>query len=242
MRLREEQTWTMKVYVLQGDPDYHWLRPCEVADWNWRGGVPIAFAWKEPSLQLADEDGSEFVGVDCFAMNTGADGPILGDYARRALQQLIGAAGEFWPVRVLGHRYWWFNCLAQVDALDPDATEADWEAVSGEWGEFRWITLPQRLAFRREALERAPAIFRVPQFPQGVLFVRDAFARGISRQKLTGFKLDLVWSEEEGGVRDPAGFGLEGVFDERRPGEVARKRARALAMLNERRIQASGDD
>ncbi|HXE53922.1 MAG TPA: DUF1629 domain-containing protein [Tepidisphaeraceae bacterium] len=231
----------MKLYSFGGDLDYHWLRPADGRDWDWRGGAPITFKWRTPELDLADvdRDPGEFVPVDCLLMSSGCDGPILSDFAREALGDLLQPAGEFWPVSVLGLRYWWFNCLAGVDALDRAATEADWDVVSGDWGEFRWITLPRRLAFRPEAVAGAPAVFRVPEFPQGVMLAREAVEDAVTRKGLTGFRLDLVWSAGEGGVRGPAGFGLNEAFEERALGEIARKRARARAVLDLRKAHAA---
>ena len=229
----------MKLYLLRGDLDFHWLRPADDATWQARGGVRVAVPWREPKLAPStDETGTEFLPVDCLPMNTGCDGPILSGFAQDALAGLIGPAGEFWPVGVLGFRYWWFNCLATVDALDADSTDAEWSAVDGDWGEFRWITAPRRLAFRSVHVASAPAMFRVPEFPQGVLFVGDAVEQAVRLHGLTGFRLDLVWSSAEGGVRDPAGFGFAGVFEGPSPDELARKRAWARAALRERRAQS----
>lgn len=229
----------MRLYLLRGDLDYDWLRPADPRRWHWRSGVPVSFEWRTPQLELQDsDDRNGFVPVDCLAMNTGCDGPILSGFAVEALGELLRPAGEVWPVRVLARQYWWFNCLALANVLDCEGTEADWEVVRGDWGEFRWITLPRRLAFDPAGVSRAPGVFRVPEFPEGVLFVGDAFEQAVARHGLTGFRLDLIWSSEAGGVRDPAGFGMSEVFEQRPPGEVARKRARARAVLDERRAHA----
>jgi hypothetical protein len=79
----------------------------------------------------------------------------------------------------------------------------------------------------------------VPEFPQGALLAREAVNHAVTREGLTGFRLDPVWSAEEGGVRGPAGFGLDEVFEERGPGEIARKRARARAALDFRKAHAA---
>lgn len=232
-----EQNRTMKLHLLQGDLDFHWLQPADGALWNCRGGVPVAVPWQAPRLLLSPDDAAdEFLPVDCLSMNAGCDGPILSGYAREALGGLLAPAGEFWPVDVLGHRYWWFNCLATVEALDADRTDAEWDVVDGDWGQFRWITTPRQLAFLPMRVAAAPAVFRVPEFPQGALFVGDSIERAIEEYGLTGFKLDLVWSADEGGVRDPAGFGFAGVFEEQSAGDVARKRAWARAALQDRRM------
>src|SRR3954470_15001096 len=141
----------MKLYLLRGDLDYGWLQPVEPAAWRWRGGTPVSFKWQVPELGPLRTDGAHpFMAVDCLAMNTGCDGPILSEFAVQVLGRQLQQAGETWPVRVLGQRYWWFNCLASVEGLDPAKTDADWEMVDGEWGEFRWISLARQLAFKPE--------------------------------------------------------------------------------------------
>lgn len=231
----------MRLHLLRGDLAFHWLRPLDKGLWDWRGGVPVNFAWKEPSLTLsADGSEPEPIAVDCFAMNTGCDGLILSGHAREVLQELMSPTGEFWPVKVLEQQYWWFNCLASVDALDAAASDAEWDAVEGEWGKFRWITMPRRLVFRPASVASAPSVFRVPEFPGGVLFCTDLLQQAIARHSLTGFRLDLIWSSTEGGVQHPPGFGFGGVFDEPPPGELTRKRALARQVLRARTHDAPG--
>ena len=203
----ERHTEAMKLYLLRGDLDFHWLRPVDEAPWPWRGGVPVAQSWQEPSLTTSDEDdANEFLPVDCLPMNTGSDGPILSDYAKCVLEALLLPAGELWPVRVLGHRYWWFNCLARIDALDPDQTDADWDEVEGDWGSFRWISSPRTLEFRSEVVASAPVIFRVPEFPQGVLFGGEQLSQAIEEFGLTGFRLDSGVVVQRGWRERPCGF------------------------------------
>src|SRR4051812_35597576 len=118
----------MKLYLLRADLDYGWLQPVEPLAWRWRGGTPVSFKWRAPELGPRWTDGNQaFMAVDCLAMNTGCDGPILSDFAVQVLGRELHEAGETWPVRVLGERYWWFNCLATVSGLDPAKTDADWE-------------------------------------------------------------------------------------------------------------------
>ena len=200
----------------------------------------MAASWQEPKLTVeAGDKESDFLPVDCFSMNTGSDGPLLSQYARDVLGEQLQDAGEFWPVEVLGYRYWWFNCLASVAALDPARTEAEWGVVDGEWGEFKWITSVQRLAFLPDAVDSAPAVFRIPEFPQGTLFSSEPLARAIDGNRLTGFQLDPVWSQDGGGVLHPSGFDLPGTLAEPDRAEISRKRAQARTTLDRRRAHAN---
>lgn len=236
MVAQEEQTGAMKLFSVRGDLDFHWLRSADNAIWPLRGGIAVTSPWPEPSLVPSPEGPPEdFIPVDCLPMNTGCDGLILSDYAREALEPLLLPAGELWPVRVLGQQYWWFNCLSTVRALDSVATDAEWETLEGDWGEFRWITRPRRLAFLPEIVAGAPAMFRVPEFPQGVLFGGDELARAVSSNVLTGFRLDLVWTAADGGVHEPAGVGFGDAFEATDSEELSRKRAQARLRLQNRR-------
>jgi hypothetical protein len=210
---RNEAGESSNLYVVRGDLAFSPLRPVREDGWPWRGGLPVSEAWAEPELVAAGGDRAEFIPVDCLSLATGTDGLVMSEFARSESTDMLSAAGEFWPVRVLDRRYWWFNCLACLDVLDRDDTDADWSMVQGDWGSFSWITSTRRLEFNLAKVQAAPAIFRVPEYPQGVLFARDIVHRWVEQLDLTGFRLDLVWSAERGGVDDPPGLGLGGIFE-----------------------------
>lgn len=191
--------------------------------------------WRVPRLVLpADEEPGRFLPADCLPMNTGCDGPIISDFAREVLDILLRPAGEFWPVDVLGHRYWWFNCLAVAEALDTEQTEADWGSVESGPSEIRWILAPHKLVFHAGQVEGAPPMFRVPELPYGVLFARECVGQAVMRHQLTGFQLDQVWSSSDGGVSNPAGFDFSEAWPRVPAGKLERKRALARATLQER--------
>jgi len=182
----------------------------------------------------SDDPHPDFLPSDCFPMNTGTDGPILSDFARKSLELLLSPAGEFWPVQLLNRRYWWFNCLACVDALDTTLTDGDWETISGDWGTFRWMTSVTKLALRPTALTLAPSLFRLPEFPQGVLLGTELLQDAVTRSGLVGFRFDCLWSLSHGGVQNPPGFGLQEENRVSTFGELAHKRAQASATLAKR--------
>ena len=228
----------MRLSLIRSDLAFTLLRAVPEGSWRWRGGVPVAEPWEVPLL-VGEEDGQAFVPVDCFTMNTGSDGLILSEFARSVLDSTLSSIGEFWPVRVQDHSYWWFNCLACVDALDRAGTDADWGLVEGAWGSFRWITTTRRLAFEASAVQLAPAMFRVPEYPQGVLFCGDALSEVVTGHELTGFQFDVVWTSDGGGVANPPGVGLSDVFSAVDSAAIARARDRAVAILEGRTSRAA---
>ncbi len=232
-------TEAMRLFVVRSDRAFTLLRPVSEALWRWRGGAPITDTWTGSELTVSEGAEGDFIGVDCLELISGADGFILSEFAREKLDELLSGAGEFWPVTVVGRPYWWFNCLASVDALDRERTDADWNVVRGDWGSFSWITTTRRLAFDRSHILSAPAVFRVAEYPQGVLFATEALVSAVKRHELTGFRLDQVWSEDEGGVPDPPGVGLAGVFEVQNATDLRRRRATAASVL-ERRRQSRG--
>lgn len=191
--------------------------------------------WEEIEFALADGEVSDFIAVDCLTINTGTDGFLISEHARQVLAPLLTKVGEFWRVWVLDQPYWWLNCMALIEALDRKKTDADWSEVSGEWGSFSWISTTRRLAFRASQLRQAPPLFRIPEYPQGILFAREALERAIRYHGLIGFRFDPVWSTEAGGVLDPAGFGFGEMFDASSIGRHETTRQLARTALVERK-------
>ncbi len=224
----------MRLYLVRGDLAFSLLQPIPDAGWQWRGGVPAALPWEAPYLIPLGGEDAEFIEADCFSLNTGTDGFIVSEFARAKLDALLSPAGEFLPIRVCGRPYWWFNCLVAVEALDRDQTEADWGLVEGDWGSFRWITSTRRLAFDPARLAAVPAMFRIPEYPQGVLFATRGLEEAVEQNELTGFRFDLIWSSRDGGVSDPPGVGLGGMFDEIARDDSESRRAAARAVLERR--------
>jgi len=210
------------------------LQPVPECAWIARGGIAVSEPWEELELAPVEGEPDDFVAADYLAMNTGADGFLVSAFARGVLSPLLGEGSEFWPVRVLGRPYWWLNCMATVAALDRAETDADWSVVEGAWGSFSWITTTRRLAFDAGKLEGAPLLFRLPEYPQGILLARAEFIEAIEEAGLTGFRFDLIWSTSAGGVEDPPGFGLGDVFESIETGERERRREFVRELLAQR--------
>ena len=193
--------------------------------------MPVPEPWEEVEFTRLDGAPDDFIAVDCLTMNTGADGFLVSAFARDVLSPLLENGGEFLPVSVFGLPYWWLNCVALVDALDRQKTDADWSVVDGAWGSFSWITTTRRLAFRPSRLRNSPILFRIPEYPQGVLFGRGELQAIVEAHGLTGFRFDLVWSASEGGVANPAGMGFGDVFEPVPVQDVERRRRLAQEIL-----------
>jgi hypothetical protein len=223
----------MLLYLLRGDPTFNMVWPVQNQLWQAQGGKEVVGPWQE--IDFTPDKVDEFVAVDCLTMNTGTDGLLINNYARNLLDPLLSDVGEFWPVRVLGQQYWWHNCLALVDALDQKNTDADWSSIGGSWGSFKWITTTRSLSFKQNRVKRAPVLFRIPEYPQGVLFAQTALRNAVRHYGLTGFRFDLVWSADIGGVLDPAGLGFGGVLAPISTHDLESKRQAARKLLADRR-------
>ena len=102
----------MRLFLVRGDPAFSMLRPVHDHLWQARGGVPVAEPWDEIEFTLLSDTVADFIAVDCLTMNTGADGFLLSEYAKEVLSPHLTEGGEFFPVGVMGQRYWWLNCMA----------------------------------------------------------------------------------------------------------------------------------
>ena len=184
----------MRVHLLRGADEEGALRPADGFDWAGLGGVPYTGRWPEPGL--APYDGVAWRGLDCTVLSAATDGVVVSERAEAALHEAMAGSGEVWPVRVAGKRNFWVNILGETDALGV-GTEGDF--VEG------FLLTIRRLAFRSLAVSDAPGIFRVPELPSGYLFARDRVVDAAAG--LSGFRFDLVWSADGGGVWDAPGLG-----------------------------------
>ena len=219
----------MIVFLMCMNSSFTMVRPKNELSWVYKGGVSPATPWSELEFVPATLD-DEFMFVDCLAMNTSSDGFLISEYALSHLKLLLEPSVHFWPVRVLGQPYWWLNCMTQIKALDQVNTDADWSEINGKWGSIRWISATRRIVFEVESLRDAPQIFRLPEYPQGLLFARDKLNQVVQDKNLTGFKFELVWCARTGGVFDPPGVGLGGLFDGKssQARETERRRTREI--------------
>jgi len=197
----------MRVFLLRGDRDYQVLRP-EIEDfWVGRSGVASLGHWQVPRLVPFNEEqykSDALLSVDAWPLDATADGFVLSERARRVLGPVLSQCGELLPVYVLDRILWWFNCLVRVDALAA-GTSGEWIESGGE----RFLAEVRQLEFQLERVQAAPPVFRVPELPAGYLFAGLSLLKFVERSELVGFRFDLVWSVEDGGVVSPEGFGFE---------------------------------
>ncbi len=113
------------------------------------------------------------------------------------LAPLLLPCGEDLPVQLDGLDYCWFNCTAMVDIADQDRLEGKHATESsmppGSWDRItRW-------SFHLERVVTAPAVFTVPQ-KRRTLMCTDVLRQAVEAHDLLGFRFDLLWSPENGGV------------------------------------------
>ena len=224
----------MFISILRGDFALGMVEAASGDIWQAPGGTFIQ-KWKEPSLIKVGFANEEFIAADCLIMNTGADGVVLSNYAFEVLTPLLATAAQLLPVRVMGHPYWWLNCIALTDCLDLQSIDVDWCEVSGNWGSSKWISGTRRLEFQLTQLEKAPTLFRVPEFPQGMLFAKEEFRSVVKKNGLTGFVFQPVWAKTTGGIFYPLEIESSAMVDIPSEADVKLRRQSTREVLSNRR-------
>ncbi len=125
-------------------------------------------------------------------------GMLLGARAREALVPLLLPCGEYLPVKLEALDYCWFNCTTMIDIADQDGIEGElWEGDTREAPD-RWKSIT-RWSFHPERVATAPAVFTVPQ-KRRILMCTDVLRQAVEAHDPLGFRFDLLWSPENGGV------------------------------------------
>ena len=166
---------------------------------RWAGAVgkPSAADWQPPPLE-SSRGGAKVLPLDCVSAATfRSDSMLLNVRARELLAPLLLPCGEYLPVQLDGLDYCWFNCTTMIDIADQDGIEGElregdareapdcWKSIT------RWSLHPERVA-------TAPAVFIVPQ--RGTPMCMDVLRQAVEAHDLLGFRFDLLWSPEDGGV------------------------------------------
>ena len=165
--------------------------------WLEAAGTPRAADWQPPQLE-SPRDGPKVLPLDCIgAAAFAGHGALLSARARELLAPLLLPCGEYLPVQLDGLDYCWFNCTTMVDIADQDLIEGKRATESymspGSWDCItRWSFHPERVA-------TAPAVFTVPQ-KRRPLMCTDVLRQAVEAHDLLGFRFDLLWSPETGGV------------------------------------------
>ncbi len=164
--------------------------------WLEAAGTPRAADWQPPPLE-SPRGGPKVLPLDCVgAAAFAGHSALLGARARELLAPLLLPCGEYLPVRLDGLDYCWFNCTTVADIANQDGIEGElWEhdnELPSRWKEIdRW-------SFHPECVATAPTVFTVPQ--RGTLMCTDVLRRAVEAHDLLGFRFDLLWSPEDGGV------------------------------------------
>ena len=190
--------------------------------WLEAAGTPRAADWQPPPLE-SPRGGPKVLPLDCVgAAAFAGHGALLSARARELLAPLLLPCGEYLPVQLDGLDYCWFNCTTMVDIADQDRIEGKHATESsmppGSWDRItRW-------SFHLERVVTAPAVFTVPQ-KRRTLMCTDVLRQAVEAHDLLGFRFDLLWSPENGGVEIHSVLRRVRPADEHR-GEGAARRCR----------------
>jgi len=128
---------------------------------------------------------------------------IVDETAKALLQPLIGACGEFRPVKVGDRLYWWFKCTARYDCTVKGMIEGRIGLPElNMWSEVnRWVFDPVKV-------RQAPAIFYPHEYPTALLCT-DVLKDVIEKSGLVGLTFQHLWNSTTGGewVKEPPVLG-----------------------------------
>jgi hypothetical protein len=184
----------LKVYHLQSQSGgSQFLRPATVEDGailEALAGMPVKHDWPTPTIRLFREsdffDGT--VPVDFPLLIPGV--PVFSPQAVAALRDVLDMHGEVLPLACEdcdGRGYVAFNVTTVIDALDvPRSAVKFFRDGARVMHVTRYDFIPERLA--------GVAIFKLPQFVKGRVYVTDAFVQLVQDHGLTGFKFTPLWS------------------------------------------------
>jgi hypothetical protein len=186
----------MNVYEL-GTPGetFQFLRADSVEDSDVLGsliGMPVGDTWVAPSVTLFTEsdffDGT--IPSDFPFLMPGV--PVFSTKAAAALRDVLEIHGEVLPLSCEdcdGRDYVAFNVTTVIDALDVPRSDVKFFRDGVKVMHVtRYEFIPERLA--------GVAIFKLPQFVKGRVYVTDAFVQQVNDHGLTGFKFTPVWSND----------------------------------------------
>jgi hypothetical protein len=177
----------MKVYELGADSDHFESLLMTAGDLfefaNRFNGKPMKRPWtdvtigKDPRRLPKGDFPSLIPGVTVFSQK-----------AVTALRDLLEKNGQILPVSIAGEGYFLYNVTRIVDALD----ETDSSMDRFDDGRVFYIDdhsfFPHKLA--------GLSIFKIPQMPDGSVFVTDVFVERVQSAGLKGFWLPVVWSRD----------------------------------------------
>ncbi len=201
-------------------------------------GKRSAADWRPPLVENA-RGKAKVLPLDCVgALLDFGHGFLLGARAREVLAPMLLPCGEHLPVQIDGSDYCWFNCTTVADIADQDGIQGEfWEDKTREtltcWKSItRWSFHPGRVA-------TAPAVFTVPQ-DSGTMMCTDLLRQAVETYDLLGFRFDLLWSPESGGVEINNSLGQFFGESGRQLNIAARERRKAMqARLNGRLAKAA---
>jgi hypothetical protein len=181
----------MNVFVLDADANKYQnlvLEHGQDADQliDWFKGQPIGSSWRSLAVKVLRDQSHRDRPPSDFP-SFGGVVPVFSQHAVEALYDLLQRNGEILPLICQEGVYFAFNVTRLVDALDMNASEFKYFKSTGR------IMRIVRHEFDAEKLG-AESIFKIPQVPEGYVFVTDEFVRRVQEAGLVGFDFRRVWS------------------------------------------------
>lgn len=176
------------MYILNADANkYQNLVLADEDDWEviYRfNGKPLRSFWMPLSVKvLYDDDQNKNLPASDFPLLFSTL-PVFSERAVKLLEPLLKGDGELLPLSCNEGNYVAFNVTRVVDALNAEQSDL----VRFSDGKIMDI---RRYVFDRDKLTNGD-LFKIPQTPQGKVFVTDKFKEAVQEAGLTGYVFEPV--------------------------------------------------
>ena len=187
--MKNGEDYSMKVYLLNFDVNnYKSIQLCDDVDADYYqmfDGTRLKEHWISPKVKVYDED-EVLLDGDAPGFNI----PVFNKNALDFLYPLIHNNVELLPLRLNDELLYGINVITILDAINYDLSDYL------TFRDGKRIMCFKKYYFKDEII-KGHNIFKINDIRRGVVFVSECFYKSVIENNLKGFKMELVYENED---------------------------------------------